>query len=82
MTTAAQDRFLIIQIRRGRFATLMHLRNDLVNASGVNVCTQTVRRRLYEGYLRSRRPCIRIPLTRRHRQARLEWARENFRWTR
>lgn len=55
VTTAAQDSqaalFLIIQARRGQFATATHLGNDPLNAY---VCTKTVHRRLHEGYLRSR----------------------------
>jgi hypothetical protein len=39
------------------------------------------RRRLYEGNLRSRRTCIRIPLKRRHHKARLKWAMEHTQWT-
>ena len=36
---------------------------------------------LHEGGLRSRRPCIRIPLTRNHRRVRYEWAMHHVRWT-
>ena len=42
-----------------------------VNAVGVNISTQTVRNRLRQSGLRSRRACIRIPFTRLHKQARL-----------
>jgi hypothetical protein len=44
------------------------------SCSGVRVSMQIKRRRLHEGMLRSRRPCIRIPMTRRHRKTRLEWS--------
>jgi hypothetical protein len=30
--------------------------------------------------MRTRRPCIRIQLTRRHRQTRLEWTIKHTRW--
>ena len=39
-----------------------------------------MRNRLHEGGLRSRRACIRIPLTQRHRQDRLNWARAHVNW--
>ena len=81
-TNAAEDRFLVIQARRNRFATATQLRADLQNASGVNVSTQTIRNRLHENGLRSRRPCIRIPLNRNHCQTRYQWAVEHLRWTR
>ena len=42
--------------------------------------TQTIRNRLHEAGLRSRRPAIRIPLTRHHVQERLEWARDHVTW--
>ena len=71
-TSAAQDRFLVIQACRNRFSTASQLRIDLQNASGVNISTQTIRSRLHEGGLRSRKPCIRIPLTRNHRRVRYE----------
>ena len=80
-TSAAQDRFLVIQARRNRFLTASQLQIDLQNASGVNISTQTIRSRLHEGGLRSRRPCIRIPLTRNHRRVRYEWAMDHVHWT-
>ena len=40
-TTPAQDRFLTIQARRNRFLPAVSLRNNLQNATGVRVCTQT-----------------------------------------
>ena len=64
--------FCVIQARRNRFSTASQLRIDLQNASGVNISTQTIRPRLREGGLRSRRPCIRIPLARNHRRVRYE----------
>ena len=80
-TSAAQDRFLVIQARRNRFSTASQLRIDLQNASGVNSLTQTIRSRLHEGGLRSRRPCICIPLTRNHRRVWYEWAMDHVSWT-
>ena len=51
------------------------------NATGVRISTQTIRNRLHDTGLRSRRPAIRIPLTRYHVQMRLEWARDHVTWT-
>ena len=78
-TTRAQDRFIALQARRHRFSNATTLRCELQNATGVPLSTQTIRNRLHEAGLRSRRPAIRIPLT-RHVQERLEWARDHVTW--
>ena len=54
------------------------LRNEFRNAVDVNISTQTVRNRLRQSGIRSRRACIRIPLTRLHKQARLHWAQDHI----
>jgi hypothetical protein len=81
ITTPAQDRFIFVQAHLTRFSTAISLWNDHVNAAGVLISTQTVCRRLHEGILRSRKTCICIPRTCRHRQARLRWTIEHTRWT-
>ena len=72
-TMPREDRFLVVQARRHPFLNATTLRNELRNDVGVNISTQTVRNRLQQSGLRSRRACIRIPLTRLHQQARLDW---------
>ena len=42
---------------------------------------QTVRNRLHSAGLRAWRPYVGVPLSQRHRQARLAWTRQNSRWT-
>ena len=56
------------------------LQRELRTAAGVNVSDQTIRNRLHAANLRSRRPVVRIPLTRRHRRLCLEWCRPHLRW--
>ena len=63
-TNEVQDRFLVVQARRHRFAHATTLRRDLHDAG-----------------LRSRRPAIRVPLTRYHVQMHLAWARDHVTWT-
>jgi len=63
LTTQAQDRFIAFHARRQRFSNVTTLRNDFQNATGVRVSTHTVRNRLHDAWLSSRRPAIRIPLT-------------------
>ena len=63
-TNEVQDRFLVVQARRHRFDNATTLRRDFQNA------TQTIRNRLHDAGLRSRRPAIRVLLTRYHVQMR------------
>ena len=79
-TTRAQDRFIALQAQRHQFNSATTLRRELQNATGVRFSTQTIRNRLHEAGLRSRRPAICIPLTRHHVQERLEWARDHVTW--
>ena len=74
-TNEVQDRFLVVQVRRHRFDNATTLRRDFQNATGVRISTQTIRNRLHDAGLRSRRPAIRVPLTQFHAQMRLAWAR-------
>ena len=80
-TNEVQDRFLVVQARRHRFDNATTLRRDFQNATGVRISTQTIRNRLHDAGLRSRRPSIRVPLTRYHVQTRLAWARDHVTWT-
>ena len=80
-TNEVQDRFLVVQARRHRFDTATTLRRDFQNATGVRISTQTIRNRLHDAGLSSRRPAIGVPLTRYHVQMRLAWARDHVTWT-
>ena len=62
-TNEVQDRFLVVQARRHRFDNATTLLRDFQNATGVRISTQTIRNRLHDAGLRSRRPAIRVPLT-------------------
>lgn len=81
-TTRQQDRFVVLSALRQRTATANALRTQLRAASNVTVSDQTIRNRLREANLRSRRPAVRPVLTRAHRAARLAWARRHLPWTR
>ena len=76
-TTPKQDRFLMVQARRHPFVNATTLLNELRNAVGVNISTQTVHNSLQQSDLRPRREFIRIPLTRLHKQAPLNWTRDH-----
>ena len=80
-TTPRHYQWLMVQTRRCPFVKATTLRNALKNAVGVNIPTQIVCNRLRQSGLRSRRACIRIPVTRLHKQARLNWAQDGVNWT-
>ena len=79
-------------LRQDRHITLIHLRNCFVtavdtarNTPGIRnniISDQTVRNRLRQSGLRSRRPLKGMELKLRHRIARLQWALARLRWRR
>ena len=80
-TMPRQDQFLVVQARRHPFVNATTLRNESRNSVGVNISTQTVHISLQQSGLRSRKECIRTPLTRLHKQVRLNWTRDHANWT-
>lgn len=79
-TNQNQDRFLVLSSLRQRTSTAKDLQIALRMTHGVDVSDQTIRNRLREANMRPRRP-VRAPrLTRRHRIARLNFAREHVAW--
>ncbi|EFA13449.1 hypothetical protein TcasGA2_TC016137 [Tribolium castaneum] len=52
----------------------------LFNAADINISIETVRRRLGEVHVASRRPLRRVPLTPEHKRQRLQWATEHVHW--
>ena len=80
-TNEVQDRFLVVQARRHRFGSATTLRRNFQNATSVRISTQTIRNRLHDAGLRSRRPAIQVPLTRYHVQMHLAWAQDHVTWT-
>ena len=57
-TNEVQDRFLVVQARRRRFDNATMLRRNFQNATSVRISTQTIRNRLHDAGMRSRRPAI------------------------
>ena len=81
LTTTKQDRYLTLQARRNRFAPAVSLQGQFQNATGIRISSQTVRRRLHAAQLMARIPAVQTLLTVQHKQYRLDFARENRRWT-
>ena len=81
-TSRREDRFIGLSALRERSATSETIRAQLREATQTTVSRNTIRRRLQEQGLQSRRPADRIRLTAAHRQRRLAWCRAHVRWTR
>lgn len=79
-TTANEDRYITLTSRRNRFYSGQKLANHLHTTTRTRISAQTARRRLHSAQLKGRRPCIGVPLTRRHRHERLNWAQIHQRW--
>lgn len=80
-TNQADDRFVMIQSLRNRHQTAVQITQALHTARQVDVCVETVRRRLAEVGLHSRTAATGPLLTPAHRRARLEFARSHQNWT-
>lgn len=80
-TTPRDDRFLLSSALRNRTVTAVSLRNHLQEVRNVNISEWTVRRRLHDAGLSSRSRATGPPLSRQHRIARLNFAREHLPWT-
>ena len=81
-TSLRDDRAMRLAALRDRTVTATTLRQQLRLTANVNVSRQTVRNRLHEFNLHSRRAAVRLPLTPAHRQTRRDWCRGHQRWTR
>ncbi|CAF4872670.1 unnamed protein product [Pieris macdunnoughi] len=79
-TTRLQDRYIVNCALRNRTTTARDLQNTLRTATGVEISEQTVRNRLLEANLRSRRPVRAVRLTIQHRQARRQFAQNHANW--
>ena len=78
-TTAREDRYIIMNshvMTSGTIATRLRV------TTGVRIADQTVRNWLRASRLRGPRPYMGVPLTLRHRIARVNLVRAHHRWTR
>ena len=78
VTTAAQDQHIVLTHLHNRFQTSVQTSATVRGTRGY-VSAITIRRRLREAGLRSRRPLIGHVITERHRTERLAWAETNIR---
>lgn len=82
ITNSREDRHLIRMVTRDRTATSRTLSREMESFARQQVSARTVRRRLQQHGLSARRPWLRLPLTLRHRQERLQWCDQRRTWTR
>lgn len=81
VTTARQDRRIHRSHLLHPFTPATETARITIGRHGAPISGQTVRRRLTDRLLRCSRPTRRPPLTARHRQQRLQWARQYRNWT-
>jgi len=82
VTTPSDDRYLALLATRSNTTMVPQLASDHFAATGSRISSTTVRRRLHLKDLYARKPVICVPLTQRHKEARLRWDREHVTWTR
>ena len=73
-TSAVDDRYIVTMSQRQRFDGARTLNQQFLHATGITICEQTFRNRLHDNQIHARRPAVRLPLTRDHRTARLQFA--------
>ena len=81
-TDGRDDRYLQLMALRNRTITRRTLVGNLRDATNVTISHMTVTRRLREVGLHSRRTVVRVPLTPRHRRARIAFCQNHRRWNR
>ncbi|GFT07719.1 transposable element Tcb2 transposase [Trichonephila clavipes] len=79
-TTPADDRCIVLQVRRNRRQTAGEIARHTTQATGRPISRFTVARRLHGGGLFARRPVRCVPLTPAHRRRRSLWCREHRNW--
>lgn len=81
VTTPAQDRHIRTSHLRDRFLPATRTAAVTPGRTNNRINAQTVRNRLAEYGIRSRRPYHGPMLTQRHRNLRLQWVQQHVRWT-
>ena len=82
VTTRGQNRYNMNTHLRNRFQTATATAANKPELHNNRISAQTIRNRLRENGLHARRPYVGFALTQRHRQNRINWAREHTRWIR
>ena len=80
VTNAVQDRYMVQQVLRNRTLTAPELQNVVRRTYGIQISSNTIRRRLRGRNLTPRIPARGPRLTAEHRRNRLQFARMHVNW--
>ncbi|XP_054710298.1 uncharacterized protein LOC129219995 [Uloborus diversus] len=80
ITSSREDRHIIRMALMDRATTSRAVSQETGSFGRQQVSARTVRRRLQQHGLSARRPWLRLPLTLRHRQERLQWCDQRRAW--
>ncbi|GFX96791.1 transposable element Tcb2 transposase [Trichonephila clavipes] len=80
-TTAGDDRYINLQVKRGRHQSASVISQQLCTTTGRQLSWFTVARRLHKGGLYAHHPERCLPLKVDHRCHRLQWCRKHKNWT-
>ncbi|GFY30944.1 transposable element Tcb2 transposase [Trichonephila clavipes] len=80
-TIRREDRHTVRKARVQSTASSVTIQAQVAPSLRAHVSSRTIRRRLAEGHLGSRRPLRVLPLTSTHGRLRLEWCRALGHWT-
>ncbi|GFX20289.1 transposable element Tcb2 transposase [Trichonephila clavipes] len=80
-TTRRENRQIVRKARVQPTVSSVVIQTQVEPSLGASVSSRTIRRRMAEGHLGSRRPLRVLPLTPTHRRLRLEWCRARRNWT-
>ncbi|GFW13574.1 HTH_Tnp_Tc3_2 domain-containing protein [Trichonephila clavipes] len=80
-TSRREDHHIVRNARVQPLASSVTIQTQVAPSLVAPVSSQTIRRRLAEGHLGSRRSLRVLPLTPTHRRLRLEWYRARGNWT-
>ncbi|GFX78555.1 transposable element Tcb2 transposase [Trichonephila clavipes] len=80
-TSRRDDCHIVRNARIQPTASSTAIQAQVAPSLGTPVSSRTIRRRMAEGHLGSRRPIRVLPLTPTHRRLRLEWGQAQENWT-
>ncbi|GFW41697.1 transposable element Tcb2 transposase [Trichonephila clavipes] len=81
VTSRREDRHIVRNARAQPTASSASIQAQVAPSLGSPVSSRTIRSRLAEGHLGSRRPLRVLPLMATHRRLRLEWCHARGNWT-
>lgn len=81
LTSPAQDRKLVVKIKRNRFSPVSRLSREWERSCRISISVRTATRRAVMAGLPARRPAQRIPLSPIHKRRRKQWCLHHLSWS-